>query len=183
MMSGSINNPSNYLDLEPNVSTATCSSQLQDLPDPVKMQQQPRLLRRCVAVLVLAVSLQQHATTAAPIADDFDDAHLDHISSSISRKNTTGVNMEGRGGGYQDDAHLFQPNQPLLRPGYSHEYRYRTRTLTTPHEGTASTGVELSCIVHLEVDDSGIEVDTIVTMTITKPHVFRLGTAIPDEQG
>ena len=125
--------------------------------------------QRCAAaILVLGLSFrQQFFAMAAPIATDFDDADLDRVKGRLLPSSTE---------------HVFQPNQPLLLPGHTHEYRYRTRTLTAPDEGSSSTGIELTCMVHFEVD-SGVDHDSIVAMTITKPHVFRLGTAIPDEQG
>ena len=76
----------------------------------------------------------------------------------------------------------FDPSHPLLASGTTHTYRYRTRTLTTPHEGASSAGVELTCVVHFEVEP-GEDHDAIVTMRLTQPHVYRIGNAIPKEKG
>ena len=134
-------------------------------------------LQRCIAVIVLGMTFRDRAAMAAPIANDFDDADLDRRGS-----NSTLSSSEGEYGKAGLADHVFQPNHPLLLPGFIHEYRYRTRTLTAPHEGSSSTGIELTCIVHFEVD-SGIDHDSIVTMTISKPHVFRLGTTFSTEDG
>eukprot|EP00729_Bicosta_minor_P012651 gene12651-16635_t len=110
-------------------------------------------IQRCFAILIGAASFQHLATMAAPLVTDLDE------EADMDQRETNGT------GAYR----------------YSHEYRYRTRTLTAPHEGSSSTGVEVTCIVHFEVD-SGIDHDSIVTMTISQPHVFRLGSSIPNEQ-
>ena len=119
-----------------------------------------------VVVTVIVGGLQHgaHGVMGAPIVAV--DAHDEDLTAATNK---------GR-------EFVFDPSLPLLAPGTAHSYRYRTRTLTTPHEGASSAGVELTCIVRFEVEPAA-ERGAIVTMHVTQPHVFRIGTAIPKEKG
>ena len=123
-----------------------------------------------VVVTVIVGGLQHgaHGVMGAPIVAV--DAHDEDLQ-------VTAATNKGREFEFE-----FDPSLPLLAPGTAHSYRYRTRTLTTPHEGASSAGVELTCIVRFEVEPAA-ERGAIVTMHVTQPHVFRIGTAIPKEKG